>query len=259
MRQCRPFQCSASALLAVLCCTGGSAPGQQQLPKPSKFPNPEKLTYRVEWRTITAGAATLELSHGTPADWETKLNIESAGLVTRLYRVLDSYKATSNDKFCGADAVLDAQEGKRHIQTRLKFDNDRHRATYDERNLLKNSSTKKELAIAPCTYEITGALVALRDLKLEPGKSAILPITDGKKIANARVEAQARETITLRGKQYSTIRHEAFLFDNVLYKRKGRLLIWITDDADHIPVQFRLQMGFPIGNITVELEKNQRL
>jgi hypothetical protein len=44
-----------------------------------------------------------------------------------------------------------------------------------------------------------------------------------------------------------------------VYRRKGRLFMWITDDADRIPVQFRLQMGFPVGSITLELEKHERL
>ncbi len=41
------------------------------------------------------------------------------------------------------------------------------------------------------------------------------------------------------GKTYPAIRYEAFVFDDVLYKRKGRLQVWITDDADRLPVMFR--------------------
>ena len=96
-------------------------------------------------------------------------------------------------------------------------------------------------------------------MNLEPGHSANLPITDGKKMVNARIEAQSREDLTVSGSSYHTIRYEAFLFDNVLYKRKGRMFIWMTDDADHLPVQFRFQLGFPIGTISLELDKHQRL
>ena len=80
-----------------------------------------------------------------------------------------------------------------------------------------------------------------------------------KKIAYAKVEAQAKENISVDGKQYATVRYEPFIFDEVLYRRKGRLLIWMTDDADHVPVQMRFQMGFPIGSITLELEKHEKL
>jgi hypothetical protein len=77
-------------------------------------------------------------------------------------------------------------------------------------------------------------------------------------VVNAKIEAQGKESISLNGKTYQTIRYEAFLFDNVLYRRKGRLFVWISDDASRIPVQFKLQLGFPIGNVTIELEKQQR-
>lgn len=228
-------------------------------PNGSKFPFPERLTYHVEWRLITAGSAKVEILHSTSNDWQTNLNLESEGIVTRLYKVLDTYKAASNEKFCPANSLLDAQEGKRHTITQLTFESNPHRVDYDERDLIKNSSVKRQLDIAPCTYEILGALAAVREMNLEPGKSTTLPITDGKKMVQGRIEAQARENISIDNKKYETVRYEAFLFDNVLYKRKGRLLMWVTDDADRLPVQFRLQLGFPIGTITVQLDKEQKL
>jgi hypothetical protein len=45
----------------------------------------------------------------------------------------------------------------------------------------------------------------------------------------------------------------------VLYKRKGRLFIWLTDDADRTPVQLRFQLGFPIGTISLALDKQQKM
>ncbi|MGA8026685.1 MAG: DUF3108 domain-containing protein [Bryobacteraceae bacterium] len=230
-----------------------------QAPQKAKFPYPEKLTYRVEWRLITAGTAVVRLSRANPDQWQSALDLESAGLVTRLYKVLDSYKAISNQKFCAVNSVLDAQEGKRHTVTRLTFENTPHKVEYDERDLLKNSSVKKELDIAPCTYEVAGALAALRTTSLEPGKSATFPITDGKKMVYGKIEAQGKEPVSAGGKTYQTTRYEAFLFDNVLYRRKGRLFIWMTEDSDHLPVQFRVQLGFPVGTITLELEKQEKL
>ena len=77
-------------------------------------------------------------------------------------------------------------------------------------------------------------------------------------MAPDEIEAQANESISVGGKNYSTVRYEAFVFDDVLYKRKGRLLMWMTDDSEHLPVQFRLLLGFPIGTITVQLDKQQK-
>ncbi len=254
----RPLPRSVCAGCILLLGSTVFAPAEQA-EKDAKFPFPEKLSYRVEWRLITAGSASVEISRSAPDHWQTNLNLQSEGMVTRLYKVLDTYKAVSNEKFCPVNSLFDAQEGKRHTITQMTFQNTPRRVNYEERDLVKNSSVTKQLDVAPCTYEILGALAALRELNLEPGKSITLPITDGKKIVQGRIEAQARESVSIEGKKYQTIRYEAFLFDNVLYKRKGRLFMWLTDDADRLPIQFRVQLGFPIGTITVQLDKEQKL
>ena len=247
----------ASVLLMLCGCVAPSLPAQQQASRPG-FPFPEKLTYRVEWRLITAGNATVQLLKSGPAAWTFNMNLESAGLVTRLYRVLDNYKIFTTNQFCLTSAVLDAQENKKHKIGTLNVDQSAHKITYDERDLYTNTNTKKDLQAPPCTYEIVGSLAALRLANLAPGKSVAVPVTDGKKLARVKMEAQANETITVGGKTYATTRYEAFVFDGVLYKRKGRLLIWITNDADHIPVLFRLLVGFPIGTVTAELQKHEK-
>jgi hypothetical protein len=254
MLRTRLLLCCVVVLLSVI----SPFTSAQDSAKSSKFPFPEKLTYRVEWRLVTAGSATVDLSRAGSDTWQTNLDIQSAGLVTRLYKVLDAYRLTSDSKFCASQSVLDAQEGKRHTITRLTFEANRRLVRYDERDLIKNANNQKELDVPPCTHEIVGALSALRAADVEPGKSATFPVTDGKKVVNAKIEAQGKESISLNGKTYQTIRYEAFLFDNVLYRRKGRLFVWISDDANRIPVQFKLQLGFPIGNVTIELEKQQR-
>jgi hypothetical protein len=224
---------------------------------PQPFPYREKLEYRVEWRLITAGTAAIDV---VPLgdNWQTKLNVESAGMVTRLYRVSDSYRALTSGGFCGINSTLDAQEGKRHRLATLSFNNGKRTVEYEERDLLKNKVVSKNTDIAPCTHEVLGALSAVRMMRLEPGKAVTVPITNGKKMVMARIEAQDRETVNVDGEKFQTIRYEAFLFDNVLYHRKGRLWLWMTDDASRLPVQIQLRLGFPIGNIMLTLDKNER-
>ncbi len=233
--------------------------GQQTPAAKLPFPYPQKLTYRIEWRLITAGSAVMEITNPSPTQWQTKLDIQSAGMMSRLYRVADTYRVTTDGKFCGVSAEMNAEEGKRSSETRLAFDNAHHKLKYDERDRVKNTTKHADLDIPACTHEITGALTSLRTTAVEPGKSVTIPISDGKKVANARIESQAREKILVDGKPYDTVRYEAFLFDNVLYRRKGRLLLWLTDDPERLPVQMRLQMGFPIGNVAIILEKDSRL
>lgn len=241
--------------LALLSATFARSYGQQPAAAPDiSIPAPEKLLYRIEWRMVTAGEAALDFEH-SQQNWLINLKLESAGLVSRLFRVDDLYKVTTNDKFCAVNTTFDAQEGKKHVVTFQQFDNNKHKLLVDERDLVKKTNERHEIDIAPCTYEILGALVALRGSHLEVGKSVTMPIANGKKIAYARIEAQAKENVTLEGKTYATTRYEAFIFDGILFRKKGRAFVWLTEDGQKMPVQMRFQMGFPIGNITLALEK----
>jgi hypothetical protein len=71
----------------------------------------------------------------------------------------------------------------------------------------------------------------------------------------ARVEAQEREVVKTDAGTFKTVRYEAFLFDNVLYRRQGRLFVWLTDDAQKLPVQVRIRLPFYIGTVTLLLQK----
>ncbi len=79
----------------------------QTLPPNSQFPHPEKLTYNVEWRLVNAGTATVQLlrMYGSKK-WNFNVNIESSGLVSRLYRVADSYKVAALEPFCLVSSSL---------------------------------------------------------------------------------------------------------------------------------------------------------
>lgn len=255
------FPAAACVIVALLF----SVPASPQEMSP-RFPSPERLSYRVEWHMITAGEATIELAHGkspakpaADADWQISVDLESAGTVARFYHLLDKYHVITDNDFCPSEAELDAEQGKRHRITLLAFDNQARRVKFTERDLVKHSVETKDTAVAPCTHDILGALAVLRTMTIEPGQWQSVPVTNGKKMVFAKVHAQARETIQVEGKTYRTIRYEAYLFNNALYKRKGRLLFWLTDDKDRLPVQFRFQLGFPVGTISVELEKREAL
>jgi len=163
------------------------------------------------------------------------------------------------DQFCATDSVFNAVEGKRHHETLVTFDRNAHKASYLERDLLKNAVIHRaETDIPACVNDVIGGLYKLRTIHLEPGQNAQLPVSDGKKSVSARVEAQDRELIQTKAGSFKTIRYEVFVFNGVLFKKSGRLQIWLTDDARHTPVQLRARMAFPIGSITFQLEKEER-
>ena len=56
---------------------------------------------------------------------------------------------------------------------------------------------------------------------------------------------------------FPTVRYEIFLMNGVIYQRKGRVLVWFTDDARRVPVQIRVVLPFFFGSVTLQLEKEE--
>lgn len=227
------------------------------------LPERETLHYGIEWRLINAGIAKLTL-HQNPAPQNpggtARLDLESAGLVAKLYKITDKYRTSYEGGFCATDSHLDAQEGKRHRETTVKFDQSAKKASYLEKDLHKNTVVKQtEVAIPECVKDILGSLYVLRNSKLQPGQSGTVRISDGKKAPEVKVEAQEWEEITTKAGKFKTIRYEAHLFNGVLYERSARAHIWISQDEKRLPVQIKLKLSLAVGTITIQLEKEERI
>ncbi len=228
------------------------------VPQSDGLPAKETLYYTIEWRLITAGKARMDWT--APArpgsGWQVNLHLESVGLVSKLYKVDDNYGAILNDGLCAQSAQSTTREGSRQRETKIAFDYETHKASYVERDRVKNTTVlAKEIEIAACVHDVTGSLYFVRTLTLDPGQSVMVPVSDGKKSVMAKVEAQQREDVKTPAGSFKTVRYEAYLFNNVLYRRSAHLYVWFTDDRRKLPVQIRVRMPFTIGTITLQLEK----
>jgi Protein of unknown function (DUF3108) len=207
------------------------------------------LRYEISWRLIRAGTVAIE--NGQP---ESKVKIESAGLVSTLYKVDDTYLVRADEHHCTQATSLDAQQGSRHLVTEVKYE--QGHARYYERDVVKNTIVRESnIELPACIQDVLTGLGSLRRLHLDPGQSTQILMSDGRRAAQVKVEAQAREDVTTPAGTFHTIRYEAFLLNGVVYQRKGRVFVWMTDDERRVPVQLRMRINFPIGTITLALEK----
>ncbi len=257
----------STLLAASPLATGPFATGQESPPAspsatPDGIPGSEVLNYQIEWRLIPAGAAKLTwtvMPRTASASNELRLHLESTGLVSRLYHVDDDYTAALGQNLCAQNSFIMAHEGNRNKETRVTYDSQTHKALYLEKDLNKNSTITHDVDIPPCVHDVLGGLLVLRTLHLEPGKTVQIPISDGKKFVQVKVESQRREDLTTASGVRKTIRYEVFLFDNVLYTRSGHLYVWLTDDNARLPVQLQVRLQFTIGTITLKLDKEEKL
>jgi len=225
----------------------------------TSLPAKEVLNYNIEWRLITAGKARMEWSATQPRPgYQVRLHVDSVGLVSKLFKVEDDYEASFGPGVCFQSSQLTAHEGRRNRETRITVEPDTRKVEYLERDLTKNQVVEsKQIDIADCVHDVVGGVYFLRTLNLEPGQTAEVPVTDGKKSVMVRIDAQQREDVRTPTGVYKTVRYEIFLFDGVLYRRPAHLNVWMTDDRRRLPVQFRVRMPITIGTITLQLEKQE--
>lgn len=230
------------------------------VPQSNNLPPKETLYYNIEWRLISAGKAKVEwLPQPQPrAPSQINFHLESVGLVSKLFKVEDDYSALLNPSFCAQALQMTTHEGSRQRETKITFDSETKKATYLERDRVKNTVLlSQEIDISPCVHDVLGGLYFLRSLNLEPNQSIQIPVSDGKKSAMVKVEAQQREDIKTPEGAFKTIRYEIYLFNNVIYRRSAHLTVWLTDDRRKLPVQIRVRLQFTIGTITLQLEKHE--
>lgn len=221
---------------------------------------PVTLTYQVEWRLVHAGDVRLHWQPGgAPKSGDANLHLETAGLVAKLYTVNNDYRSKYDPGYCALSTAMDIREGSRQRQTQVIYDRQKARAFFLERDLAKNAQiANAEVATPACVHDVIGGLMALRYVKLEPGQSVNLPISDGKKFAQVRIEAQEREMVKTPLGTYPAIRYEVSLMNGVIYNRSGRVFVWLTDDERRLPVQFRVRLQILIGTINLQLVKEEK-
>ena len=81
-------------------------------------------------------------------------------------KIHDVYRVDYDEPFCATGAVMDSQEGKRHHETKVTYDRAANRATYLERDVIKNAVLHSdEIAIPSCVQEVIGAFMKLRGMR----------------------------------------------------------------------------------------------
>lgn len=243
----------ASGICVVLLAVWVGGAGIAENSAPLSFSPGETLTYDVNWSVFPAGQVTATLTapkNGPPDQYEVTTTATSKGVVSLLYNVQDEFHSFFNaHTLCSERISKKINEGRRHKETEIKFDYARGLAILNERDLNKPKAPPKhqENPIPACVEDVVSAFYFLRSQPLEVGHEIKLAINDGSKTADVVVEVQGREQVQTGLGTRQALRVEPKVFDG-LYKKKGRLLIWLSDDPQRLPL--RIKMTISVGSIT---------
>ncbi len=251
----RALRIVGAGLAVILPISLNCARGQQ--PKPLPFDPGETLTYDLSWRIFPAGQVTatlLSVEEGPRDSYEVKATAQSRGFVSLLYGVQDEYHSFFDPQtLCSRRISKKINEGRRHKDTLIVFDSARKLAILDERDLNKPGAGSKhaENTIPSCVEDVVTAFYFVRRQPLRVGDRIRLPINDGAQTSEVAVEVQAREQIQTPLGSRAAFRVEPTVFGGLL-KRKGRMLIWFSDDEQRLPLRIKAMIS--VGAITANLK-----
>jgi len=255
MKLHRSFVVLAGMLLAAM---AANASAQTASNNPLPFSPGEALTYNVNWSVFPAGRITATLTRDKKDSNDAYIvttTASSQGFVSLLYKVQDEFRSEFNpDTLCSIQISKQINEGHRHMITKIMFDSDRGVAILDERNLNDADGPPKhaEHEIPPCVQDVVSAFYFVRSQPLHIGQRIKLSVNDGSKTTMVVAPVTARKKIQTPLGIHEALRVEPTVFGNLYEKKKGRLVIWFSDDKYHYPLRIKatLKLGAITGTLT---------
>jgi hypothetical protein len=265
--------------VAILCAMVLAAPGQQRVPltpqKPApptvatigplggivappanySFPDGQGYVFMVEWHFFDAGTATVRME---TAGTERHVNTvaDTAGVVNMIFGVHDRFQAAFDPKtFCSLRVKKHTEEGFRKRETEIVFDYAQHKSVLNETNLKTKEKKSVENDIPGCITDVVTGFYYLASLALGQGESYTFPMNDGGMTAYVRAQVEGTEQVKTPSGTYATVRVTAEAISGTL-KGRGKVWIWYTDDANHMPVQMRARLTW--GSLLFRLQRVDR-
>ena len=223
----------------------------------------EKLTFKIRYGFIRAGTATMEVREIKPWDNERQVyhivtTAKSVPAFNWIYKV-DDLVETFMDK----QGLFSWAFNKRLREGNYKADLSVRYLHRDSTAMVKfirykdNMKIRKKeeftVKIPPFVQDILSAFYYVRTQPLQVGRSFYLTNHDYKKVYPLEIKIYRKEVLKVKAGKFRCIVLEPLLKGEGIFKQKGRLVIWLTDDEYKIPVQMKSKVI--VGHITTELEK----
>ena len=214
------------------------------------FPAKQTLSYAVDWRVFPAGV----VSFHQEADGDVQrisATGDTVGAVNLLFRVSDRFQSSFNRQTgCSEGFSKQLIEGRRQVNSDLKFNYVQGNALFTEKNLVSGIRKHQQIAIPPCVTDSLSAIFYAASQPLAVGQSFAYPLADATRTVLVTMKVEGREQIKTPLGTYQTLRVEPTA-DAGVVKNRGNIWIWYTDDARHLPVQMRARFFW--GTITFHL------
>jgi hypothetical protein len=165
-----------------------------------------------------------------------------------------------SDNFRILQTVRHDKQNDRIRNGEARFDYQRRKVVYREIDPNNPQSAPRLITseIEPTVQDLLSAIYYLRRQSLAVDKTFEIPISDSGVVYSVPVKITAREQIkTVLGKVWA-LRAEPQIFgDRGIVQGEGKMIIWLTDDARHLPV--RAQIFANIGKVEIKIKRAEGL
>ena len=223
-------------------------------PEPEVLRNiSETLNFDIYWMGILVGMSQLE----AVPDGQTltiRSETHSGALLSTFYKVKDHVESRVVEGRAATFKIIQ-REGKYRSNKEVVFDPDNKTVTYIDH--LKDLR-KEHPMTAPLLWDVISAFYYVRTQPLIVGQTVYLNVFDSNKFLNVEVYVLAKEKVRLSdSREVDTVKIRPVLKSDGIFRKKGDILIWLTDDANRTPV--RVETEVPVGKIVAKLKDFEQL
>jgi len=209
----------------------------------------ETLTYLISWAGFDAAQGTF-VARKTGAGWEFKLSLASRGFVDDFYPFTGSFWSLLDQPLWRSLEYGEYRfEPVRTIKERTRIDYPHHLGT---REVWSEGKTHIFPIAEDAVDDIGTLLYHLRAVAGPPGDRHTFFVYESNSEKEAGVETQARETRAFGSWPAQPLLRILALPGKGTHHR-GRLMVWMTDDARRLPLH--ADLDFRYGSFSIDLIK----
>ncbi len=220
----------------------------------------EKLTFKIRYGFIRAGTAVMSILEETEMSGYNTLHIQTTAnsasgfnwiykvedVVSTYVRIPDFYPVRFEKKLREGSYFADQFADFYPQDSLAVVENIR----YDDDMKVKRREMKSVKA-PPFIHDVLSAFYVVRTMDLKVGEPVYITTIEKYKVYDLKIIVHKKETVKVEAGKFRCIVIEPVLKEEGIFKNKGKLKIWLTDDDLKIPVQMKTEVV--VGSITTEL------
>jgi len=207
----------------------------------------EYFQFSIDWNGLNGGSSLMQVQNLHTVDGRRTYRIvtkaESNSFVSKFYKVRDRAESfVDAETLVSRRFVKHLREGGYKADIDVRFDQEERKAIY---------SGGTTYDVPAQVHDVLSAFYYVRTRPLVIGSTFSIPTHDNRKSYEMEVRVHKKERVEVPAGKFDCILVEPVLKSEGVFKSKGSIHVWLTDDERRIPVLVKSKV--PIGSISVSL------